>query len=108
MQDGVEVTNEKQVADGARFLDSNVPGWFRSIDLSRLNMSNPCYCVVGQLFRSFEAGLEQLDVDATDGEDIALGFDRPDSLDLGYPRDLAALTLIWKREIEARLAATTS
>ena len=78
MQDGVEVTNEKQVADGA------------------------------QLFRSFAAGLEQLDVDATDGEDIALGFDRPDSLDPDSPRDLAALTLIWKREIEARLAATTS
>ena len=77
MQDSVEETNEKQVADGARYLDLNAPGWFRSIDLNLLNMSNPCCCVVGQLFRSFVAGLEQLDVDATLGEDEALGFKPP-------------------------------
>lgn len=106
MQDSVEETNEKQVADGARYLDLNAPGWFRSIDLNRLNMVNPCYCVVGQLFRSFVAGLERLDVDLDDGDDFALGFDRPDSLGLDYSRDLAALTPIWKREICARLAAT--
>ena len=106
MQDSVEVTDEKQVADGARYLDLNAPGWFRSIDLNRLNMSNPCCCVVGQLFHSFAAGLEQLDVDPGVAEDVALGFDRTDSLGLDYSRDLDALTPIWKREIEARLATT--
>jgi len=107
VQDSVEETNEKQVADGARYLDLNAPGWFRSIDLNRLNMSNPCCCVVGQLFYSFAVGLEQLDVDPGAVEDVALGFDRSDSLGLDYSRDLAALTPIWKREIEARLAATS-
>ena len=107
MQDSTEVTDEKRVADGARYLDLNAPGWFRSIDLNRLNMSNPCYCVVGQLFYSFAVGLEQLDVDPGAVEDVALGFDRSDSLGLDYSRDLAALTPIWKREIEARLAATS-
>jgi len=107
MQDSVEVTDEKHVADGARYLDLNAPGWFRSIDLNRLNMSNPCCCVVGQLFGSFAVGLEQLDVDSTEDEDVALGFDRPDPLYLDYSNNLAALTPIWKREIEARLAATS-
>ena len=107
MQDSTEVTDEKRVADGARYLDLNAPGWFRSIDLNRLNMSNPCCCVVGQLFHSFAAGLEQLDVDSTEDEDVALGFDRTDPLDLDYSNNLAALTPIWKREIEARLAATS-
>jgi len=104
MQDSVEVTDEKHVADGARYLDLNAPGWFRSIDLSRLNMSNPCCCVVGQLFHSFAVGLQQLDVDPNEGEDIALGFD---SLSPDYWNDVAALTPIWKREIRARLAATS-
>jgi len=99
------MTDEKHVADGARYLDSNVPGWFRSIDLNRLDILNPCYCVVGQLFHSFGAGLEQLDVDATLGEDEALGFNPP--LGPDFSNDVDVLTPIWKREIRARLAATS-
>jgi len=109
MQDSVEAADERHVANGARFLDSKVPDWFKSIDLNLLNMSNPCHCVVGQLFPSYANGLSALGVNTTINEDEVLGFDRAYSYgsDSLYSCDLVALTPIWKREICARLAATS-
>ena len=106
MQDSAELFYEKRVSDGVRFLDSKVPDWFKSIDLNQLDMLNPCHCVMGQLFPSYRMGLERLGVDVTINEDVALGFDRSFGLDL--PHNVDELTPIWKREIGARLAATTS
>jgi hypothetical protein len=45
------------VRRGARFLDRELPRWAEIIDPSLL-MMNDCYrCVLGQLFRNFDAGL---------------------------------------------------
>ena len=42
-------TAAKRVAAGAAHLDVREPGWWRKIDLGRLDLASPCNCVLGQL-----------------------------------------------------------
>ena len=78
---------EKQVSRGAALLDEKHPGWHWNIDLDRLNISEPCDCICGQLYGSFYLGLRKLDIDHPTAR---YGF-------VGY-----YLEPIWKKEIEAR------
>lgn len=39
-----------RVAKGAALLDAKKPGWVKTIDLSSLDMGDPCLCVLGQIF----------------------------------------------------------
>lgn len=43
------LTIPERVAQGAAWLDEHYPGWERHIDLTRLDLSDPCRCVLGQL-----------------------------------------------------------
>ena len=42
-----------RVARGAQFLDAVKPDWIDSIDLDRLNMASPRWCMIGQPFGSY-------------------------------------------------------
>jgi hypothetical protein len=42
-------TVAERVAKGAALLDEREPGWWRDIDVDRLDLSSPCRCVLGQL-----------------------------------------------------------
>lgn len=42
---------EQRVARGMAWLDANVVGWERSIDLATLDMRDGCNCVLGQTLR---------------------------------------------------------
>jgi hypothetical protein len=39
----------ERVAAGAQLLDEQVPGWYRQIDTSTLDMADGCNCICGQL-----------------------------------------------------------
>jgi hypothetical protein len=41
---------DERVATGARWLDSILPGWHRTIDTSMLDLDSCCNCILGQLF----------------------------------------------------------
>lgn len=43
-----ELTRPQRVAKGAAWLDKEVPGWERKIDLSKLNLSDCTDCICGQ------------------------------------------------------------
>lgn len=45
-----ELTIEQRVAAGAEWLDANAPGWEAQIDLSSLDIEEPCNCVLGQVY----------------------------------------------------------
>ena len=38
-----------KVLAGARFLDKKKPNWHKKVDLSTLNLSEPCHCILGQV-----------------------------------------------------------
>jgi hypothetical protein len=42
-----------RVAKGAAFLDAWRPGWFQKINVTTLDLSNTCLCVLGQLEGGF-------------------------------------------------------
>jgi hypothetical protein len=48
----------ERVAAGAAWLDIQRPEWLPGIDLGRLDLSNPCLCVLGQVFAAAVDGTE--------------------------------------------------
>lgn len=51
---------------GAELLDNRWPGWWQEVDLSRLDLSNSCQCVLGQLGVDYNrAGRQMLGADYT-------------------------------------------
>ena len=88
---------EARVKAGAELLDAMNPGWFTKISLQKLQMSDPCQCVIGQLYETYSLGLSALEIDVSFERDIEYGFD--------FYIGTASLTAHWHREIEARLAA---
>ena len=44
-----------RVAKGAAHLDQVRPGWFRQIDVGRLDLQSDCLCVLGQVVGTFRA-----------------------------------------------------
>lgn len=49
---------------GAELLDNRWPGWWQEIDLSRLDLSDSCNCVLGQLGVDYNrAGRQMLSID---------------------------------------------
>lgn len=45
-----ELTIEQRVAAGAAWLDEHAPGWVAQIDLSSLDIEEPCNCILGQVY----------------------------------------------------------
>ena len=48
------------IRDGARLLDKAKPGWEKIIDTCLLNMSRADECILGQLYGSYNKGVEEL------------------------------------------------
>lgn len=48
-----------RVARGAKWMDTNVPYWWKQVEVNTLDMASPCSCVLGQVFAD--------DPDVTDG-----------------------------------------
>lgn len=106
-------TIAERVARGAAWLDREAPGWDSLIDLASLRLSNPCLCVLGQVFA--RAADEAKSVFVEDGFDYAtLSGSETDGLGLGcaapYGFDVAdedydsyaLLDTEWTRVITAR------
>jgi hypothetical protein len=98
---------------GAALLDARRPGWWREIDLGRLDIIDGCNCVAGQLGNGrFLATYDALGMDSP-ADEIAHGFNSADHDYLGAPGDVieaveaecVALTEAWRTLILARRAA---
>lgn len=86
-------TLEARVADGVLFFDHKRPGWASLVDLSDLDLSSPCLCVLGQvvglgrvvdlaLTGVWSAACGALGIDGQGGQDADLGLnaDAPEIL----------------------------
>ena len=93
-------------AQGAVYLDTIRPMWFKEIDLKTLDLDDPSQCILGQCFDDFWDGLRilvpEIDGDVSSEHPFALtfGFNVPKSrqTDGNYER----LGLAWKAEIRRR------
>jgi hypothetical protein len=47
----------ERVKRGAALLDKVRPGWRNTIDLSTLDLSSGCLCILGQVFKHYDCGL---------------------------------------------------
>lgn len=50
------------VQRGVELLDERLPGWRKRVNADDLSLSSDCDCILGQLFGSYDAGVELLDV----------------------------------------------
>lgn len=90
-----EETIQERVDRGAALLDAEIPGWVQRIDLDRFRMSSCSRCILGQLFGSFENGLDELHLRSR--------VDSPEGFDIVTPEDeYAAFTAAWKQLIIRR------
>lgn len=104
-----------RVQAGVELLDRELPGWEHRIDLSDLDMSSGCGCVLGQLFSAewasalvseeddpYHYALRQLhELDCTQALAFdVLHWDDEDLVEADYER----LTAAWRNRIEARRA----
>lgn len=106
-----ELTVEQRVANGMAWLDVNKPGWERRINLTTFDLTDPCLCVLGQVFGNYWGSppvrvLEDLD----DAGELALA-DHADAAARGFVNhpshidpyvDMQALEAEWRRVIQAR------
>jgi len=56
------MTDRERVAQGCRILDEARPGWRVAINPDTLDIGDPFQCILGQLYGTFERGLEALDL----------------------------------------------
>ncbi len=74
----MRITNLKDIRAavwaGIGFLDANVPGWRKKINLRRLDLASPKLCVLGEVYGDYSDGADRLGFEA--GSDLAaqLGF----------------------------------
>jgi len=95
-------TLQVRVKRGAAWLDTNHPKWADRIDVPALSLSNPCQCVLGQLFGNFwiDPSGDRCDTPIGKYERAkALGFCSP------YLEGYSVLDRLWRHQIKKRLAA---
>ena len=83
------------VQHGMTLLDRVRPGWDAEIDLTRLDISCPNDCLLGQLYGSFAQGMRRLSVPAS-----VYGFHAPPYSNRA--ESLALLTEAWREAIGNR------
>lgn len=96
----------KQVNKGAALLDKFHPGWYREINVSKLEMSSCTSCVLGQLFKDFWDGVERLDASYSIGPEFSFNEN-----DFGFNAIRAnydQLRNLWIKEITRRLNSETA
>ena len=111
------LTTEERVAQGVALLDTVRPGWIDEIDLDYLDMSEPGYCVLGQVFGEYTGTIVDLSGIIGTGDDyvesahardvwaVAHGFEIPFN---GTQRSYDRLEAVWRGIIEDRLAERVS
>lgn len=82
---------DAEVERGAILLDIEAPGWERLVNPDRLGISEHEDCILGQVFGSYDAGLDQLGL----GSGSEHGF-FPLSIH-EYKKEAALLTEAWRR-----------
>lgn len=104
-----QATTRARVRRGVALLDADMPGWRDRIDLTTLEITDPCHCVIGQVYgvgeqmspasffrRSFSAEIKRLTGDVREG--YKYGFDVNDSdYECG---DMQRLQTTWTRELQ--------
>jgi hypothetical protein len=100
-------TITERVAAGAAYLDEREPGWWQRVDIRTFDITSPCKCILGQVYRAavrVVAGAGGFDyADGYLGVDIEhLGFDVRPGGEIRYPE----LEAEWKRVIEQRRAVS--
>jgi len=53
---------QDRIRRGVALLDREVPDWHERVSIDRLNVISDNYCVLGQLFGSYQVGLIALDL----------------------------------------------
>jgi hypothetical protein len=104
----------ERVKRGAALLDEKRAGWWRDIDLARLDLRSGCDCVIGQVGGTLGYSATALSLGAgTTDEEVRLGFEAPEVVkgddwdaDVEYA-EYEALTLAWCELILARRAAAS-
>ncbi len=48
------------VEEAVKLLDAAVPGWYNRINLDSLDMGEASTCILGQLYRNYNAGIREL------------------------------------------------
>jgi hypothetical protein len=96
------------VARGAAWLDEQCPDWFREINLERLNVTSPTFCVLGQTAKCL-LGQKPDGHAMRDGYGAVLEHNQWQLhvIDLGFGAwgraSYEMLTIAWKLEIQRRL-----
>jgi hypothetical protein len=102
-----------------RYFDGDTRKWLSRIVKEELKLSNPCQCVLGQVFEpeldevrryyndesGYDLGLELLNIRSH--EAVKYGFDAKYNADLSSDQEYAQLTAAWLAkiaELEAALA----
>lgn len=77
------------VRRGAKFLDDSpavAPEWRERINVDTLDIDDAGYCILGQVFGSFEVGMRMLEL--SHERSIAYGFN-------GWYLDMTPLNIAW-------------
>ena len=98
---------ESVVKNGATLLDASVPGWYKKIDLDRLDIQHASKCIIGQVFGDYWDGRDLLSIN--DDNEISHGFFLQHNI--GRKNDYKKrrrfwkkLNKAWERAIQRRLA----
>jgi hypothetical protein len=94
-------TIAERVAKGTALLDEKLPGWWRAINLVRLELNDCQDCLLGQLFGDYDDGLPELGL--SDRAAAESGFAEPGFL--LERTDYPSLGAEWVRVILARREA---
>ena len=106
---GVMITSvAERVAAGTAWLDENAPDWAHQIDLRTFDITDDCYCVLGQVFGRYWGSPVVVKADEYDdfGDETrarALGFCA--ALNTSATEDFDELQVEWLRVIADRQAA---
>jgi len=57
----------RRVKKGIKWLNEVKPGWYKDIDVEKLNLEEPDVCVCGQVFGSFFEAIYKVDSDTRRG-----------------------------------------
>ncbi len=103
------MTVAERVRTGAAFLDQRWPAgaWVARVDVFTLDLRNPRYCILGQLYGDFTTGSEVLQTYRVAGySSYGYGFDSSKLLSGEEERmeDYNNLRRAWRAEIFARRA----
>ena len=61
---------------GTGFLDARVPGWRDKINLKKLDLSSPQFCVLGEIYGYYSTGIDSLFSEG--GNPCDYGFELPE------------------------------